>query len=72
VGAEGFEPPMFTRRDQIYSLVTHHLSRPDTLEFAPRFGRVMYGWQGRTRTDMQLINSESAYQVAHLPRNWSG
>ena len=25
------------------------------------------GWQGRTRTDIRLINSELAYRMAHLP-----
>lgn len=25
------------------------------------------GWQGRTRTDVRLINSELAYRMAHLP-----
>lgn len=26
------------------------------------------GWQGRTRTDVRLINSELAYRMAHLPK----
>ena len=26
------------------------------------------GWQGRTRTDIRLINSELAYRMAHLPK----
>lgn len=56
-------------RFTVWRRTTHRARTP--LNSLPCFGEIMYGWQGRTRTDMQLINSESAYQMAHMPGNWS-